>query len=212
MNGRCSRRRFLATVGVGATATAGCLGLGESSDGTPTAASDPLAPPRRGAPDAPVTVSVFVDFACPHCRSFHRNTVPLIDREYVETGVVTYEHRDFPLPVDDPGSYRAANAARAVQHTQGADVFFEFASGLFENQSDLGLSLYESLADAVGADPGAVRSAAKRRVYATTLDRDVALGRGARIESTPSILVDGDLFRGETWDDLARWIESARSE
>lgn len=211
MDRRYSRRRLLATVGAGAAATAGCLGLGGSSDGTPTPATEPLAPPRRGDADAPVTLAVYVDFACPHCRSFHRDTVPLIDREYVDEGVVTYEHRDFPLPVDDPESYRAANAARAVQAAAGVDAFFEFSSGLFDRQPELGLSLYETLADEVGVDQRVVRRAAKGRVYGATIERDRTAGRDAGVDSTPSVVVDGELFTGETWDDLASRIEEARS-
>ena len=70
----------------------------------------------------------------------------------------------------------------------------------------------ESLADDVGADPETVRRAAERRVYERTVDRDVNRGDDAGVESTPTVLVDGEIFRGRTWSDLVSRIEAARAD
>jgi protein-disulfide isomerase len=206
------RRRFLGAVAASvAVGSAGCLGsAGGGGASTPTAVSDPLDPPRRGAADAPVTVSVYVDFACPACRRFHEEFVPVLDREYVDEGVAVYEHRDLPLEVHAPEAFRAASAARAVQAGEGDPAFFAFASGLFDNQSDLSLDLYADLAEGVGADPDAVRAAARNRIYEATVERDRERGIAAGAEGTPTVAVDGTPVADLRWETVADRIEQAR--
>src|SRR5437762_2578699 len=54
----------------------------------PPSSPDPLAARAKGRPDAPVTVYEMSDFQCPYCRSFALTTMPLLEKEYVQTGEV----------------------------------------------------------------------------------------------------------------------------
>lgn len=170
----------------------------------------PLPTPILGDADAPVTVAVYEDFACAGCRAFHDNVLPHLRREYVSTGVVRYEHRDYPRSVDNPEIYRAASAARAVQATVDASAFYDFAARLFENQDRLGPDLYASLAAEVGADPDAVRRAARDRLYEATIERDRDRGAELGVGAVPAIFVDGEEFSGTTVDGLLELVESKR--
>jgi protein-disulfide isomerase len=70
-----------------------------------------LAPRFLGDPDAKVTLVEYFSLTCPHCARFHAETYPKIKENYIDTGKVKMEFRDFPL---DQWALRAAALARCV--------------------------------------------------------------------------------------------------
>jgi len=103
-----------------------------------------LAAPAVGAADAPVRVTAYDDFACPHCRAFNLNVVPNV-REFVSEGTVRFAHVDFPIPVSE-WSVPVASAAREVYEQATAEAYFEYSHALFEAQRDYSYDKVASLA------------------------------------------------------------------
>ena len=211
-------RRDVLVAGVGlAGATAGCLSNATEDDGTPTStgagAGDLLPTPVAGDPDADVTVAVYEDYACPHCRTYSEEVFPQVEEIYLSAGTVRYEFHDFPIPVDETVSWQAASAARAVQDSLGDAAFFTYESRLFENQGRLGPDVYAELTDGLDVDGETVRASATSEQYRPTVaaDRQAGLDRG--IQGTPTVLVDGEPVQ---WSEVAfepvrDAIEAARS-
>lgn len=213
-----TRRDVLRASGVALTGgIAGCLGAGggdgaDDGDGTDptTTAVDSLPTPTMGSDDAPVTVAVYTDYACPHCQRYTAETLPRIREEYVNEGVVRYEHHDFPIPVDDRWSWEVASAARGVQDTVGDAAFFAFTSAIYPHLESYSLDVIRSVAGDVDADPDTIETAAAEGVYRPVVegDREAAAERG--VERTPTILVDGEpTSHYELWA-VRGAIESAR--
>ena len=50
-----------------------------------------------GNPDAKITIKVFSSLTCPHCAKFHENIFDQLNKEYIENGLVKFEHHAFPL-------------------------------------------------------------------------------------------------------------------
>ena len=48
-----------------------------------------------GSPDAKVTVKVFSSLTCPHCANFHSNVYEKLKDEYIDKGLVKFEHHAF---------------------------------------------------------------------------------------------------------------------
>ena len=63
-----------------------------------------------GSNDAPLTIVEFSDFECPYCRLFHEEVLPSLKREYIDTGLVRFIHKDLPLPFHDQARPAAAAA------------------------------------------------------------------------------------------------------
>src|SRR2546428_6760480 len=78
------------------------------------AQSDPLAARSKGRPDAPVTVYEMSDFQCPFCRSFALTTLPILEREYVQTGKVRLVYINPPLPSLHATAFAPALASRCA--------------------------------------------------------------------------------------------------
>jgi len=209
-----TRRQYLrAVAGTGGTAlVAGCLGGGRGTsdcdiEDEPTVSDLPA--PTLGPSDAEVTVVAFEDFACPHCATYSLEVFPDLRAEYVETGVVRYEFRDFPIPVDERWSWQAASAARGVQDEVDDSAFFEYAHALFENQNDYSPTLVTDLANDVGAPGCAIQADALNETYRPVIeaDRQRAVDRGAR--GTPAIFVAGRSVE-PSYDAIAGAIEAER--
>jgi len=80
-----------------------------------------------GNPDAPVTLIEYASLTCPHCAEFENNTWPRLKREYIDTGLVRFIYRDFPL---DNFAFMAAVIARCA----GPERFFSFIEVFFAQQ------------------------------------------------------------------------------
>jgi protein-disulfide isomerase len=213
---RRTRRAVLAGVGAGLVGLAGCTGNatpgGVNAAGDCTIESEPtvsdLPPPVAGDPNADVTVMVFQDYACPHCRTYHLDVYPTIEEEYLASGQVRYEHHDLPIPVDERWSWWTASAARGVQDTVGDEAFFEFAVLAFERQSDLSMGTIAEMAETVGADPCAIQTDAANESYRPVLEADRSMAQDLGVEGTPSVFVNGRQVNA-TVDGLRAAIERA---
>jgi protein-disulfide isomerase len=229
---RLSRRHVLAVAGAAtAGVVAGCTGGfggdggdGDGSDGSGdggsgTPGAEQLPPPVRGDPEAGVTLAVFEDFACPHCADYNTEGFPELATAYVNPEEIRYEHRDLPIPVADPGSFQAANAARAIQDRHGDGAVWTYAAVLFERSGDISAKRSGAsalIAEEQGHDGDPIREAAVDRSYEATVrgDRQEAVDLG--VESTPSFVVNGDIvasgYGSRTVDAVSAAIEEALSE
>nr|WP_270939074.1 DsbA family protein [Roseomonas sp. MO-31] len=86
-----------------------------------------LAERSIGRANAPVTVIEYFSLTCGHCAAFHRDTLPQVKRELVDSGRVRIVYRDFPL---DQAGLMAAMVARALP----PERYDAFIATLFSTQ------------------------------------------------------------------------------
>ena len=150
--------------------------------------------PSKGDPGAPITIVEFSDFQCPFCGRFYEQTLPLIERDYIETGKARLVFRDMPLEIHP----QAPPAHIAAECADEQGMFWEYHDVLFDRQGEwsrlsageLGealagyageLGLDESFADCV-ASPEAERE----------MRLDYAQARGMGLTGTPTFLIGGN--------------------
>lgn len=156
-----------------------------------------------GDPDAPVTVVEFVDMQCPFCAQFSKNDfVSIVDR-YVRPGDVKFEMRT--LAFIGPDSVRAGEAVAAAAAENKA---WDFAHAFFESQGveNTGYVDDDFLRGLAGAVPGLDGGVVTRRGDSSGMKLAERQAQEARVESTPSFLVNGELV---TADGLEEAIEAA---
>ena len=78
--------------------------------------------------NAPITIIEYSSLTCPHCASFHKDTLPELKKKYIDNGKVKLIFRVFPF---DAVSARAAMVARCVEPKR----YFKFLDALFKTQS-----------------------------------------------------------------------------
>lgn len=80
-----------------------------------------------GNPDAAVKIVEFASMTCPHCAEFEKAGVPALVDQYVKSGKVSFELRNF---VRDPFDITTTLIARC----NGASSFFPLTHALFKDQ------------------------------------------------------------------------------
>ncbi|WP_161958840.1 DsbA family protein [Ferruginivarius sediminum] len=80
-----------------------------------------------GDPDAPLTIIEYASLTCPHCASFHRETLPKLKENWIEPGKAKLVYRHYPL---DELALRGALLANCFE----GDKFFAVLDLLFKSQ------------------------------------------------------------------------------
>ncbi len=162
-----------------------------------------------GDADAPVTIVEYASFTCPHCASFHSETMPLLKERFIDTGQVRFVFRDFPL--NEP-ALRAGMMARCVPEEQ----YFNVVDVVFAtlNQWSSGPNWLQSLSR-IGRMAGLSQEAFDACMADTELEERILALRleGANtynIQATPSFVVNGrTLSGGRSIEEFTEIIDSA---
>ena len=141
--------------------------------------------PRLGSATAKIGIVEFSDYQCLYCRDFHRQQFARIRKEYIDTGVAQFIHKDLPLPVH-PQAIPAALAA----HCAGAQGrFWDMHDALFVHQGRLGQNLYPELARQLKLDAAKFDACLENQAYVQDIAQDVGAARGLGFTGTPSFLI-----------------------
>lgn len=152
-------------------------------------ADDPLA---LGSVDAPVVMIEYSDFQCAFCGIHARDTEPELIEEYVDTGTLRIEFRNFP--VFGPESDAAARASWAAGR-QGR--FREFHGAAFEDEFHQNSGRFDDdgvleLAERAGVPDLDQFTADMESVEAgEAVELDAEEGYELGIDSTPAFLING---------------------
>lgn len=140
----------------------------------------------KGRPDAKITLIEFSDFQCPFCARFYRETLPLIDKEYIRTGKVRMVYRDFPI---DNIHKDAEKAAEATQCAGEQGKFWEMHDKLFENQKALTVNHLKRYAKELGLSVDRFNQCLDSGKYAQEVQKDLMDGQEAGVAGTPTFFV-----------------------
>ncbi|WP_235834770.1 DsbA family protein [Actinomadura logoneensis] len=197
--------------------------------GGPTAsASAPVAPPASGEPgqphrkagdpyalgraDAPVVMIEYSDFQCPFCGRFARETKPRLIRDYVDTGVLRIEWRNFPI--FGPESRAAARAGYAAA-LQGR--FWQFHDLLYakphrRNAGDFATGKLVAWAREAGVpDLERFRRDMSSEDTRDAVQNDWDEGYQVGAMSTPTFLINGKpLLGAQPYEEFVQVIAKAR--
>lgn len=182
---------------------------GEDPDNMPGLSARPgrdLGMPALGSPDAPITMVEFGDFGCPYCGVFALQIKPDIMEHYVETGVVRFIWRDFPVITEN--SLPAARAARCAQEQ---DAFWEYHDALYEVLNDEGSGAmdagkFSTLAGELSLDTSRFEKCLEENPHQGIIARDIQHARQLGARATPTFLVNGYLVSGsqpfDKWEEI----------
>jgi protein-disulfide isomerase len=146
--------------------------------------------PAFGPEDAKVTMVEFVDFECPFCGRYARDTFPRLEREYGDR--IRYVSRHFPLQIH--ANARGAAEAAECAHRQGR--YWEYHRVLFQNQKALDRKALIAHARHAGLDVAKLRDCLAARDVLPVVQKDVDDGRRYGVTGTPAFFIDGRLVKG----------------
>ena len=156
---------------------------------------DLLADRVLGDEAAPVLIVEYSSLTCPHCASFHEETLPEITKEYIDTGKVRLIFRDFPF---GPRAKFASMIARCVD----AGRYYGFLTVLFRDQEQwAGSAQFEAdlrrLSRLAGLSEADFNACRENQALLEGIERKAAeAGEKYGIESTPSFIINGEKISG----------------
>ena len=153
-----------------------------------------------GNSEAKVTVKVFSSLTCPHCANFHNEVFNSLKKDYIDKGLVKFEHHAFPLDL------AALNAEVIVRCQTNNNKKFELLEAIYNKQKfwavgsdinkindlikEVGLNfdLTKEKMDVCLKDSNAQDEILEQRIEAQ---------KKYKIESTPTIIVNEKKYTNE---------------
>lgn len=172
----------------------------------------------KGVNNAPVDIVVYTDFLCPYCAQFANDTMPSIEKEFINTGKAKLEVR--PLAMIGVDSSLAAQGAYCAAD-QGA--FWEYHDSLYvytqREVFDKNVSVRETsalttqkLADVMqqdsDIDTGVFRNCLSDETHAGIVERATADANSQGVDGTPYIMINGNHIQGLSFDIVSTVIEA----
>ena len=149
---------------------------------------------------AKVIVKVFSSLTCPHCANFHKKIFEDLKKDYIDKGLVRFEHHSFPLDL------AALNAEVIIRCHSEKNKSFQLLSEIYDKQNQW----------AVGSDINKINDSLKKiglrsglsidkmqECLNNELNQDQILNerieaqKKYKIQSTPSIFINGKIYKGK---------------
>ncbi len=148
--------------------------------------------PIKGNPNATVTIVEFADFQCPFCQRFFEQTLPELEKDYIDSGKVKLIYKNFPIDSKHPNA-AIVHMAAACADDQGK--FWEYHDMLFGTQkewsplssNEVKLKI-EEYGSAIGLDSSFV-SCLNSKKYLDKVYEDYREGRSYGVTGTPTFFI-----------------------
>ena len=153
-----------------------------------------------GSPDAKVTVKVFSSLTCPHCATFHTSIFNKLKKEYIDEGLVRFEHHAFPLDL------AALNAEVVVRCQTNTEIKFKLLEEIYNKQTfwavGSDINKINDLIKKVGSDFDLTEEKMNAclensNVQDEILNERIEAQKKYKIESTPTIFVNEKKYSGK---------------
>jgi protein-disulfide isomerase len=164
----------------------------------------------KGAATAPIEITEYADYQCPFCQTFATLQMPTIEERLIKTGRLRWRYRDFPLQ-QHPFARLAAHSA-ACADEQGK--YWEQHDRIYQGQPEWAgarnaAPLFRRYAQAAGLDLSRYDACMESGKYAGRIQADLNSGVQLGVSSTPTLLVNGRLYRGRFDSDaITRLVDS----
>ncbi len=163
-----------------------------------------------GDPDAPVEVIEYASFTCPHCRTFHENTLPRLKADYVDTGQVRLVYREVYFDRFGLWAGMVARCAGPMRYFGVVDLIYErqaewtqgAPADVAENLRRIGRTagLSNEQLDACLTDAAMAQA---------LIEHDTANRQVHDIPGTPAFVIDGTLHGNMSYEDFSGLIDAA---
>ncbi len=162
----------------------------------------------EGSLDSKIKIIVYESLTCSHCANFHKNVYPDLKKEFIETGKVFIEYRNFPL------NLAALNAAKIAHCKNNGKT--EILHFLFQNYDrwvvgssvkDLNANL-KKLINSENLNINFNKCIEDQKIEDFVLQDRIEGVRKFEINATPTIIINNKKFdKSLTFKNLKKYLE-----
>ena len=164
-----------------------------------------------GDPGAKIIIKVFSSLTCPHCANFHTNIFENLKNEYVDKGIVRFEHHSFPLDL------AALNAEIIIRCHSNNNKRFQLLGEIYKKQSQWAvgsdINIINESIKKIGLDSGLNNKKMDNCLNNEIAQDDILNERieaqkQYKIKSTPTIFINKKQYNGKhEYKDFKKAIE-----
>ena len=161
--------------------------------------------------DAKVKVKVFSSLTCPHCAKFHENIFYNLKKDYIDKGLVNFEHYAFPLDL------AALNAELIVRCTDTVEKKFQLLGEIYREQNKWAIGSdikkINKLLKEIGLNSGLKNGKMNEclnndKMQDQILNERINSQKEYKISSTPTIIVNEKKYDGQNvYKDFKKLID-----
>ena len=153
-----------------------------------------------GSPEAKITIKVFSSLTCPHCATFHTNIYEKLKKEYIDKGLVKFEHNPFPIDL------AALNAEIIIRCQNNIERKFELLTEIYKKQTTRAIgsdiNKINQLIKKVGINFGLTNEKMDKclkneQAQDEILEQRIEAQKKYKIESTPTIIINEKKYSGK---------------
>ena len=166
---------------------------------------------KIGNADATVTIKVFSSLTCPHCANFHIKIFNNLKKDFIDKGLVKFEHHAFPLDL------AALNAEVIVRCQNKNTKKFELLEQIYKDQKKwaIGSDINEInlLIKKIGlnfnlTDDNMNKCLKDSKSQDQILNERIDAQKKYKIESTPTIFINEKKYLGKVdYDSFKKMVE-----
>jgi len=153
-----------------------------------------------GSPDAKIAIKVFSSLTCPHCANFHEIIFDKLKDEYIDKGLVRFEHHAFPLDL------AALNAEIILSCQTNNDTRFKLLGEIYKKQKSWAIgsdiNKINNLIKKIGLDFDLTENRMNECLKNSDaqdeiLNQRIEAQKNYKIESTPTIFINEKKYLGK---------------
>ena len=163
----------------------------------------------EGDINAKIKIIVYESLTCSHCADFHKNVYPKLKKEFIETGRVFIEYRNFPLNL---AALNAAKIAHCKNNGKTEVLHFLFknydnwvnGSTVEELNNNLNILIKKQYLD-IDFD----KCLENKKIENFILEDRIEAVKKFEINATPTIIINNEKFRKSlTFKNLKKYLEN----
>ena len=170
--------------------------------------------PSLGSDDAPVKVTMFEDFSCPHCATFTEEVLPRLKDDFLESGQAEFFFVNNQFLGPDS---TVAGVASECAYQQDEKLFWDYKTVLMRAQRQVNYNakgLSELAANVPGLDVAALSTCIEENRHVEAVTADLEMGRALGVTSTPTVFVNGEMVKNgsrsdPSYDGISKAINAA---
>ena len=152
-----------------------------------------------GEKNSKVVVKVFSSLTCPHCAEFHKNIYYNLKKDYIDKGLVRFEHNSFPLDL------AALNAEIIVRCHESNQKKFQLLGEIYKKQNKWAvgsdINVINKSIKKIGLDSGLKNDKMDMCLTDDALQEQILKERidsqkKYKISATPTIIINEKKYEG----------------
>ncbi|WOI52833.1 DsbA family protein [Parvularcula sp. LCG005] len=167
-----------------------------------------------GSPDAPVKIIEYASVVCPACAYFHTEVLSGVRADYIDTGKVSIEFREFPTNPQNL-AYAGFYLARCAATQKGSPAYFKMLGTLFERQREWAYgptpgAVLENIAAQAGINREGLEECFYREDVKSAVKANIVSGHEEfEVSKTPTLFIDGEeISWGKSAEEFAEILDA----